>query len=121
MHDIDAELPGQLAPGGAQVGRLLDFLRVSEQGPLLLHCVAGISRSMAAALVALAMRHEGREEEVARHLRALAPHAHPNRRIVRLADEQLGLGGRLVEAREKMGDAEEVLLEGPLVRIPPLD
>jgi hypothetical protein len=59
----------------------------------------------------------GRETEAAQSIRAAAPHAHPNRRIVALADAILGLEGRLIAAREAMGPAEP-MTHGPLVRLP---
>jgi hypothetical protein len=86
-------------------------------GPILIHCLAGVSRSTAAALIALALVADGREAEAARRLREAAPHASPNRRIVMLADRLLGRRGRLVLARETMGPAEPVL-PVPLVELP---
>jgi predicted protein tyrosine phosphatase len=79
--------------------------------------MAGISRSTAAALIALALTAPGREELVARQLRRAAPHASPNRRIIALADRLLARDGRLIAARESMGAAEP-LVAGPLVALP---
>jgi predicted protein tyrosine phosphatase len=87
--------------------------------PLLLHCYAGVSRSMAAALIALCLEHDGRELEAAQILRAAAPHAQPNARMVALADQILGRQGRLVAAKEAMGPAT-LVFEGPLVELSPL-
>ena len=86
---------------------MIDFLRAwsHDDGALLVHCVAGISRSMAVALIALVVKAGGRELEAAQVLRNAAPHAWPNTRMVALADQILGCGGRLVAAREAMGPA----------------
>ena len=46
---------------------------------------------------------EDREIEIARAIRARAPHAQPNRLIVRHADEALGRGGRMIAALNSMG------------------
>ena len=62
---------------------------------------------------------EGREQEAALALRAAAPHALPNTRIIALADRILGREGRLVAARDAMGPATPVT-EGPLVELVPL-
>jgi hypothetical protein len=70
-----------------------------------------------ALLVALVLKASGREIEAAQAIRAAAPHAHPNRRIVALADAILGLDGRLIAAREAMEPAEP-MMHGPLVRLP---
>lgn len=125
IDDVSAPLPGARAPEVGHVERLLAFLRdwereEAERGVrdvLLLHCFAGISRSTAAALIALALGAEGREAEAAARLRAAAPHAQPNRRLVEIADDSLKREGRLVAAREAMGTGE-LRLEGPLVRLP---
>jgi predicted protein tyrosine phosphatase len=74
---------------------------------------------MASAFIALVLKARGREIGAARSIRAAAPHAHPNHRIVALADEILGLEGRLIAAREAMGPAEP-MMHGPLVRLPRL-
>lgn len=125
IDDVTEALPGAVMPAPHHVERLLDFLRSWEReeergarSALLLHCFAGISRSTAAALIALALGAEGREAEAAALLRAAAPHAQPNRRLVAIADAALGREGRLVAAREAMGEAE-LRLEAPLVRLPP--
>ena len=120
VHDICDPWEGLVCPDEEHVTDLIAFLRQWEKdGPILIHCYAGISRSMAAALITLALGAEKREMEAAQALRRLAPHAQPNRRIVALADAALGRGGRLLAARDAMGPAH-ILTEGPLVRLDPL-
>jgi predicted protein tyrosine phosphatase len=119
IDDISEPIPGAVLPERHHVDSLIAFMRVWEHDddPLLIHCVAGISRSMASALIALVVKAGGRELEAAQTIRAAAPHAQPNRRIVALADEILGLEGRLIAARAAMGPAEP-MTHGPLVRLP---
>jgi predicted protein tyrosine phosphatase len=50
-------------------------------------------------------------------LRQLAPHAKPNRRMIALADEALGLGGRLAGAVEAMGEPDFSTM-GNLITLP---
>ncbi len=118
INDISEPQPGQILPTMGHVERLVAFLRDwSDDRDLLLHCVAGISRSMAAALIAMALASRGREIEAATCIRASAPHARPNARLVTLADQLLSSGGRLLAGLDAMGPAE-LCVTGPLVRLP---
>jgi len=122
VHDISEPLDGHILPDPEHVAQVVDFLRAwsHDDGALLVHCVAGISRSMAVALIGLVIKAGGRELEAAEQLRKAAPHAWPNTRIIALADQILGAEGRLVAAREAMGPAE-LILPTPLVHLPLLD
>jgi len=103
VDDIVEPKPGQIVPEEVHVRGLIEFLSAWDgKTPLLTHCHAGISRSSAAALIAHVLQ-TGDPACSANALRAASPHAHPNRRIVALADAILGFGGGLVEAREAMG------------------
>lgn len=118
IHDINEPLDGHILPDEDHVAELIDFLRAwsPDEGPLLIHCFAGVSRSMAAALIALVLDAPGKEAAAAQHMRRAAPHAQPNKRIVALADELLDRDGRLVAAREAMGPGD-ISQWGPLVRL----
>ena len=75
----------------------------SYSGKVLIHCEAGVSRSTAAALIIYACwLGPGREHEAMERVIAQRPYAMPNRRMVKLADDLLQLGGRLVEARDDL-------------------
>jgi len=85
---------------------------------MLVHCWAGISRSTAAAFTLLCDRAgPGAEHDIAEMLRERAPHAQPNRLIVRLADQVLGRNGAMVRAIESIGSGTMVT-EGVPVEIP---
>lgn len=66
---------------------------------ILIHCMAGISRSTAAAWIIAVRAQPGREAETLRHIQRIRPQALPNRLMVRIADRLLGAGGRMVRAR----------------------
>lgn len=103
MHDIWHPQPGCIAPAPEHLESLLDFARRWQRsGPLVIHCLAGVSRSTAAALVVLCCYNGGREREAVRLLRERAPHAYPNRLIIELADELMACDGRLLEAVDTM-------------------
>jgi predicted protein tyrosine phosphatase len=92
-------------PCESHVAELVRFaLDWDREAPLLIHCWAGISRSTAAAFIALCALNPGAHElELAQALRQASPTAYPNRRLVRLADEVLGRSGRMITAVEAIG------------------
>ena len=54
LSDIDAPREGHITPARAHVDRLLDFFDAWDRAaPLVIHCYAGVSRSPAAAYIAL--------------------------------------------------------------------
>jgi len=109
LHDIDnqgaAAPPSFVAPTSKQVRQIIDAARTWDRSAIvLIHCVAGVSRSGAAGLVFLAARNPGREKEVALRLRREGPWLNPNPSIVGLGDDLLGLRGALRLALEAMGE-----------------
>lgn len=109
FHDIVQPAEGLIPPGPGAAIQLLRFLEEwDDANPLLIHCWAGISRSTAAAFVATCVFSPGADEEaLALNLRVASPSATPNRLIVQLADAELGRGGRMVRAVEKIGRGAE--------------
>jgi predicted protein tyrosine phosphatase len=118
MNDIDRPAEGLIAPEAAHVERLVAFLgRWDHHGPLLIHCLAGISRSPAAVFIALCALNPGSGEgELALRLREGCPAAKPNRLLIRLGDEVLGRDGRMIAACAAMTVAPP-LREGPLCSV----
>lgn len=108
MHDIDEEMDGYVAPSATHVSNLIDFVqRWDRSAPLLIHCYAGISRSTAAAFIALCVLNpETPELRIARALRNASPSATPNRRLVALGDEALGREGRMISAAASIGQGD---------------
>jgi predicted protein tyrosine phosphatase len=108
MHDIDEEREGYTLPSEAHVAELLDFVgKWDRTAPMIIHCYAGISRSTAAAFIALCALNPGTAEAlIARRLREASAWATPNRRLVRLGDAALSRDGRMVEAIAGIGMGE---------------
>lgn len=119
MNDIVDLREGETPPSQQHVENLIRFGRGWDaQNPLLVHCWAGISRSTAAAYILFCDRLRDQSElEIAQVLRQRAPHACPNRLMVRLADDALGRGGRMVEAVESIGRGR-IVSEGFTVQVP---
>ena len=108
MHDISRASPGMTHPSGDHVADLLGFVRRWDgEAPLVIHCLAGISRSTAAAFItACALNPDTPEAGIARKIRALSPTASPNILLVELADDLLRRQGRMIEAIEAIGYGE---------------
>ena len=111
MSDILDHLPGQVRPEMDHLDAFLAFVDGwDKREPMLIHCYAGVSRSTASAFIAACKLSPHREEaEVARALRAASPTATPNLRFVKLADERLGRGGRMVSAIEAIGRGQDCM------------
>jgi len=105
LNDIVDSQDGTAPPARQHIDSLLSFSRGWDaERPLLIHCWAGISRSMASAYAILCDRMgPGYEIHIARAMRKRAPHAQPNRLLVQHADDALGRGGRMLGALDHMG------------------
>lgn len=119
VNDIVDAWAGEAPPSEEHVRALLAFARGwTAEAPMLVHCWAGVSRSTAAAYTILCDRFgPGREHEIAQALRARAPHADPNRLLIRIADELLGRDGRMINAIDSIGRGA-LVVEGVLVELP---
>ena len=101
FHDITQDTDFEFGPRVHHVEQVIDFARTiqHDQGTMLVHCEAGISRSSAAAVTALSTwLGAGKEREAVERIYAAQPQAWPNSRFVELADELLERGGTLVGA-----------------------
>lgn len=105
VEDVSEPEAAENPPGRADIDRLLAFARHWDgKAPFLIHCWAGVSRSMASAFTVLCDRlGHGREIEIALAMRRRAPHASPNRLLVRHADDALARNGRMIGALAAMG------------------
>jgi predicted protein tyrosine phosphatase len=105
LHDIYGPIDGYIVPSEDHVAELIRFVREWDQrSPLVVHCLAGISRSTASAYASVCALNPQRDEaSIAQALRRASPTATPNIRIVSLADTLLGRDGRMVAAIETIG------------------
>lgn len=119
VNDIAEPNDMLVSPSESHVSDLIAFIRAWDQrSPMLVHCWAGISRSTAAAFIALcALNEELPEDDLARLVRARGAHAHPNRLMVRIADDLLGRKGRMRAAVEALGPGRAAW-EGELFALP---
>ncbi len=96
--DSEQEVPN--GPDKGQVEKGLDFvLSHIEDGPVIIHCKAGKSRSAALALGVLSKLYpEKPETELIDMLLTIRPQAAPNILMVQMVDDLTGRGGRLTQA-----------------------
>lgn len=110
VNDIIEHKDGYICPDPALVERILAFAEDWDATqPMVVHCWAGISRSTATAYtIACARNPDVGELQIARTLRLASRHAHPNARIVAIADDILGRRGRMVDAVAAIGPGDLV-------------
>lgn len=118
MNDITFAGTGNLAaPQEAHVHAIVDFARGWDPGaPLLVHCWMGVSRSPAAALIAMLAIHPDEDDAaLALRLRKASPFATPNARLIEIGDAVLNRGGRLVDAVRSIGRGADADGNAPFV------
>jgi predicted protein tyrosine phosphatase len=105
LHDINEPQDGFVLPQPEHVERLIAFVqRWPREAPMIVHCFAGVSRSSAAAFVAVcALNPTSNERIIAAALRRASPTAAPNLRIVAIADDLLARQGRMIKAVKAIG------------------
>ncbi len=115
MNDIVEPQDGLVEPGSAHINELITFIdQWNASGPLVIHCLAGISRSSAAAYITLCqLNAETDERVIANALRCASPTASPNTRMVALADKKMQRSGRMNEAISLIGSGEMRLAGQP--------
>ncbi len=108
FHDIIEETPGQHAPSADHVAEVLAFGRdlmaePPEDGHLLVHCHAGISRSTAsmALILAQALPHIPAPAILGEILR-IREKAWPNLRILELGEAMIGRHGEFSTAARRL-------------------
>jgi predicted protein tyrosine phosphatase len=118
MNDITFAGTGDLvAPQDLHVRQIIDFAQNWDRNaPLVVHCWMGVSRSPAAALIAmLAVHPEEDDLALVRRLRLASPYATPNARLIQIGDAMLNRAGRLVDAVRSIGRGADADGNAPFV------
>ena len=105
FNDITAPAQGLVPPSSAHVQKILAFGRAwDRKAPMVVHCWAGVSRSTAAGYILSHALTPGSDPyDLARLLRARAPWATPNGRMIGFADDLMGAGGAMKDAISAIG------------------
>lgn len=116
VNDIAFAGTGNLvAPSDQHVSAIVDFARSwDRQAPLLVHCMMGVSRSPAAALIAaLAVAPDQDDHALVQRLRQASVQATPNARLIEIGDHVLSRNGRLVAAVKAIGRGADYVGDSP--------
>jgi predicted protein tyrosine phosphatase len=110
VHDISEPQDGFVLPQPEHVEQLIAFVQQwPRETALVVHCYAGVSRSSAAAFVAVcALNPAADEAAIATAMRRASPTATPNIRIITIADQLLARQGRMIRAVEAIGRGDDL-------------
>ena len=87
FDDISTPIDDLMVPQDIHIERALKFAQLIDDGSLLIHCHAGISRSSAIALAIIAEKlGKGNEEESVKTLEFINPNCRPNKLLVKITD-----------------------------------
>ena len=100
INDLDRPHINLVHPELHHISKLIEFAEYwNKDGALVIHCLAGISRSSASAfIVACALNNTAPEPTIAQALRQASSTARPNQLMVELADTLMNRSGRMIAA-----------------------
>lgn len=97
FEDIARPIPGWTEPSMWHLERVLDFTKdLDDDDRLLIHCVAGVSRSTSMAIAVL-IQHGMPWKRAFEAIERIRPCLWPNNLIVRFTDEKFGLNGKYID------------------------
>ena len=119
FNDIAGKKSGMTPPDKKHIIKLIDFVMAWDmRDPMIMHCLAGVSRSTAAAFIAQCALNTNYDEKlIAKRMRELSDIAAPNTLMVSHADKILRRRGRMVRALKRMGRAEKTVV-GDIISLP---
>lgn len=100
FNDVFSPFANATPPTREAIADILSFTSKLRSGDyLLVHCMAGVSRSSAMAYATLCLHAgQGLEEQCFSALKKIRPSASPNPLIVEMVDAFLGRNGRMIQA-----------------------
>jgi predicted protein tyrosine phosphatase len=95
------EIP-QLPPNSSHINSISEFTSGWNVGDdIVIHCWCGVSRSMATATYLMCKKNIENIDNNIKYIRFIAPHANPNKLLVKLFEENLGTNGQIAKSFEK--------------------
>lgn len=108
FHDIDGDaFEIYTPPSRDDIEKLIEFYNayiLSHENPeVLIHCLAGVSRSSAAALILMRILWKEKTiQELYTNLKEIKSNVSPNKRMIMFADEILSLEGKFIQGLEEI-------------------
>ena len=95
------EIP-QTLPSENHVNSIIDFTKNYEDNEkIVIHCWCGVSRSMATATYLLCRNNTSTIEQNIKYIRSVAPHANPNKLLIKLFEDKLKIENEITSSFEK--------------------
>ena len=95
------EIP-QILPAETHVNSIVDFTKYYEDNEnIVIHCWCGVSRSMATATYLLCRNNTSTIEQNIKYIRKIAPHANPNKLLIKLFENKLNIDNEISSSFEK--------------------
>ena len=97
MDDIPQTLPAE-----NHVDSIIDFTKKYQYDEnIVIHCWCGVSRSMATATYLLCRDNKSTIERNIKYIRKVAPHANPNKLLIKLFENKLDVGNEISTSFDK--------------------
>lgn len=91
----------QLPPNSDHVNQIVEFINSWDKNfPIVIHCWCGVSRSMATATYIMCREDKLNINRNIRYIRSIAPHANPNKVLIKLFEDSLNLNKKISNAYE---------------------
>ena len=92
----------QTLPAENHIDSIIDFTKnYQDNENIVIHCWCGVSRSMATATYLMCKKNLDNIENNIKYIRFIAPHANPNKLLIKLFEENLGTNGKIANSYEK--------------------
>lgn len=110
-YDHCKEDPTEYGPTWYHVYKLKEFGKtLTKEDSVIVHCEAGISRSSAATIIImLAYYGINQVQRIIDTIKIINPQAHPNKLMMKYADDIFGMKGGLIAAANKLGNYPNLL------------
>ena len=99
---LNTEEVPQLPPNQSHIDLIARFTNTWDvKENIVIHCWCGVSRSMATATYLMCKKNIDNIESNIKYIRSIAPHANPNKLLIKLFEENLETNGQIAKFYEK--------------------